>query len=284
MRRINSETECSLAVYSSIERSFGWVFFYGPTDSSVALAGNAPFIVDRKNGSIHVTGTAYPVERYLERYAAVGRTFPLAKPEYIVRLTGWKQWLLKISLTQAIRGGSGRSLAEAKSLTDELLAGKTITLTFTNGTDADRFCKSAVKRDRWCPASGFGWQPNEQEAGTTWPGCRHRLSRCRGLLPGSTPQAAHKVEMGVAAHDGHGKLPAESCNPDVVGRNGFTGSFELQPDSGIVSCRLNPDIENATTVQHSFERLFVCLAISGLGNSNGKLPSNDDRDCKLSRF
>jgi len=57
----------------TIERDFGWTFFYGPSDSSILAAGNAPFIVDRRDGSIHVTGTAYPTEEYLESYARVGR-------------------------------------------------------------------------------------------------------------------------------------------------------------------------------------------------------------------
>ena len=57
------------------ERDFGWVFYYGPVDGSSAVAGNAPFIVDRKDGSIYPTGTAYPTETYLqENYASTGRT------------------------------------------------------------------------------------------------------------------------------------------------------------------------------------------------------------------
>jgi hypothetical protein len=44
----------------TLERDFGWVFYYGPDDESVIVAGNAPFIVDRNDGLIHVTGTALP--------------------------------------------------------------------------------------------------------------------------------------------------------------------------------------------------------------------------------
>src|SRR5438477_4178995 len=74
----------------TVERAFGWVFFYGPADESIIVAGNAPFIVDRKDGSIHVTGTAYPTEAYLECYARTGRTYPFAVPEHVVILEGWK--------------------------------------------------------------------------------------------------------------------------------------------------------------------------------------------------
>lgn len=58
----------------TIERGFGWVFFYQSReyletgDLSQQLAGNAPIIVDREDGSVHTTGTAEPVEHYLAAY------------------------------------------------------------------------------------------------------------------------------------------------------------------------------------------------------------------------
>lgn len=58
----------------TIECSFGWVFSWDSKRHletgaiSDALAGNAPFIVDRRDGSIHDTGTAYPVEHYIAEY------------------------------------------------------------------------------------------------------------------------------------------------------------------------------------------------------------------------
>ena len=61
---------------STIERRFGWVFFYGSRlysetgDLRYAVAGNAPFIVDRHTGAIVPTGTAEPVERYIAEYEA----------------------------------------------------------------------------------------------------------------------------------------------------------------------------------------------------------------------
>ena len=59
------------------EESFGWVFFYQSKkyletgDFRHALAGNAPLIITR-TGELHVTGTAEPLERYLERFRATG--------------------------------------------------------------------------------------------------------------------------------------------------------------------------------------------------------------------
>jgi len=57
------------------EEDFGWVFFFYNSrrfvetrDIQWALGGNAPLIVDKYTGELHVTGTSHPVEHYIERY------------------------------------------------------------------------------------------------------------------------------------------------------------------------------------------------------------------------
>jgi hypothetical protein len=57
----SAENPIPLLLTNTLERDFGWVFFYGPSDPSTAVAGNAPLIVDREDGSVHVTGTAFPM-------------------------------------------------------------------------------------------------------------------------------------------------------------------------------------------------------------------------------
>lgn len=58
----------------TLEIDFGWIFFYQSKrfletrDLGHAIAGNAPVIVDRRDGSVHSTGTAYPVEHYVQEY------------------------------------------------------------------------------------------------------------------------------------------------------------------------------------------------------------------------
>lgn len=90
---INLNGAAAIIHRATLTRTYGWVFFYQSkkylTDSKFEdmLAGNAPFIVDRINGEIRVTGTARPVEEYLAEYEAtlpparlVGRPeFPPAK-------------------------------------------------------------------------------------------------------------------------------------------------------------------------------------------------------------
>jgi hypothetical protein len=58
----------------TLTRPVGWVFFYQSRryvesgDVRDALAGNAPIIVDRDDGTLFVTGTAHPVSHYLRQY------------------------------------------------------------------------------------------------------------------------------------------------------------------------------------------------------------------------
>jgi Immunity protein 35 len=72
-----SQRECGVELVlledDTIERSFGWVFFYQSRRYlclSDILAGNVPIVVARADGRIHVTGTARPLECYLKELAA----------------------------------------------------------------------------------------------------------------------------------------------------------------------------------------------------------------------
>ena len=63
-----------LQLEKTIEFELGWFFFY-QTKSYIengnyldAAVGNAPIIVDKRTGEVHVTGTAYSVKKYIEDY------------------------------------------------------------------------------------------------------------------------------------------------------------------------------------------------------------------------
>lgn len=70
---------CALVILDSetVEKSFGWIFFYQSGrylksgNISDMLAGNAPIVVARADGRVHATGTAFPVEYYLDQLARV---------------------------------------------------------------------------------------------------------------------------------------------------------------------------------------------------------------------
>jgi len=72
------EDEIVIVDTKTIERSWGWVFFYTSKrwletqDISYALAGNAPLIVERETGHLLTTGTAYSIEHYIENYERTG--------------------------------------------------------------------------------------------------------------------------------------------------------------------------------------------------------------------
>jgi len=58
----------------TIEKDFGWIFFYNSRkfieteEFSYTILGNAPIIINKFDGSLHYTGTAYEVEHYITEY------------------------------------------------------------------------------------------------------------------------------------------------------------------------------------------------------------------------
>lgn len=62
----------------TLEKPWGWVFFYTSKqfhetgDSRFALAGNAPYIVERETGRLIQTGTALPLDEYIANYERTG--------------------------------------------------------------------------------------------------------------------------------------------------------------------------------------------------------------------
>ena len=74
-----ADAGCELVLVDSrtIERNFGWVFFYQSKrhietgNISDALAGNAPVVVTRADGRVRETGTAHGIEYYLRKFENV---------------------------------------------------------------------------------------------------------------------------------------------------------------------------------------------------------------------
>lgn len=63
-----------LVIVKESDYDFGWIFCYNTEqyvatgETSYALAGNAPIIVDRADGQLYVTGTAYPLDHFIAEY------------------------------------------------------------------------------------------------------------------------------------------------------------------------------------------------------------------------
>ncbi len=72
--------ELGLVEEATIEGDFGWVFFYTTRayletqDDRYALVGNAPILISRRDGSLHITGTAYPIDFYINNFRRTGNT------------------------------------------------------------------------------------------------------------------------------------------------------------------------------------------------------------------
>ena len=67
--------DCVIIIESAtIEKEDYYVFFYNNEiflregDMSYALAGNTPIIVNKHTGEKYITGTAMPIEYYMEQY------------------------------------------------------------------------------------------------------------------------------------------------------------------------------------------------------------------------
>ena len=68
------DVECELLKSKTIEKDWGWVFFYQSSDFIKTgdflhmLAGNAPIIINKFTGKLAYTGTAYEIEHYIKEY------------------------------------------------------------------------------------------------------------------------------------------------------------------------------------------------------------------------
>ena len=66
----------------TLATDFGWVFFYDTKefvetgDEFSRAVGNAPILVDARNGRLESTGTAHPIEVYIELYRKHGTAHP----------------------------------------------------------------------------------------------------------------------------------------------------------------------------------------------------------------
>jgi hypothetical protein len=72
--RLSTQDEMIVLDDCTIEKEFGWVFFWDSKlhqqtgDFKHTLAGNAPIIVNKNDDSLHITGTAYPIDHYIREY------------------------------------------------------------------------------------------------------------------------------------------------------------------------------------------------------------------------
>jgi hypothetical protein len=72
----------NLVIMAIREYDFGWVFSYNSRtyaqtgDGREKLYGTGRIIIDKRNGSLHLTGTGEPLEYYIENYKQYGSPYP----------------------------------------------------------------------------------------------------------------------------------------------------------------------------------------------------------------
>lgn len=109
----------------TIEKSWGWVFFYDSRnhyesgDRGDMIFGNAPYIVNRHDGSLHITGTARRTEYYIQNYEDTGNAHVEAVPVLII--SGWREGAQKVSATRLLNQQASLGLARSKHCIDDAL-------------------------------------------------------------------------------------------------------------------------------------------------------------------
>lgn len=67
---------------ATIETDSCWVFFYNSKEYlekknfSDMIVGNSPILIAKKDGALHETGTAYPIEHYIQNFEEHGTCYP----------------------------------------------------------------------------------------------------------------------------------------------------------------------------------------------------------------
>jgi hypothetical protein len=130
----------------TIEKDWGWVFFYTSRlwhetkDFRHALAGNAPFIVERDSGCVLDLGTAFNLEHYLDRYEMYGN--PHFEPGPKIRLVGCLQNVDRMAAARLIRDRSGIGLQMAKQLIEDCIKDRKPCINSADPKTTDEFAQN----------------------------------------------------------------------------------------------------------------------------------------------
>jgi ribosomal protein L7/L12 len=133
------------------EREFGWIFFYVANKLSatgrkrLAIAGNAPFLVERDSGRVLELGTAYPVDHYVGNYLKTGD--PHGELGEIVLLLAAHYGAKKISAVKSIRKHTNLGLRDAKLCVDRCLDGERVEIKTADASAAE--CLAKELRDHY---------------------------------------------------------------------------------------------------------------------------------------
>jgi ribosomal protein L7/L12 len=125
---LSSKSDCALVEANTLEYPHCFVFIYQSKkyietgDFHSMLVGHGPVLVARSDGSVFETGSAFPVEHYVETLKACGD--PYGELTENVKISGWRKGANKVEATKLIRSKSDLGLARAKAVIDDVLDNK----------------------------------------------------------------------------------------------------------------------------------------------------------------
>jgi len=145
-----------------LEEEFGWVFFYTSRkyyetgELKYAIAGNAPLIYEVSSNEIICTGTAEPIEKYLEAYRKVGD--PHAELTTFIEINEGKVGASAVNAIKLIRDDFALNLKETKTIIDSVLSGRKQKLECDNDNQTYRIVNELgamgfVSKLSWHPSS-----------------------------------------------------------------------------------------------------------------------------------
>jgi ribosomal protein L7/L12 len=138
---LSSKPDCALKEGNTREYPHCFVFIYQSKkyietgDFHSMLVGHGPVLVARNDGSVFETGSAFPVEHYVEALKACGD--PYGEPTENVKITGSREGANKVDATKLIKSKSGLGLAQAKSVIDSALDNKESVFSVCTVKDAE---------------------------------------------------------------------------------------------------------------------------------------------------
>ena len=129
---------------ATIEKAWGWVFFYDSAaylegeDDDGWLCGNAPYIVERKTGMVHETGTADPIEYYIENFEATGDPYGKPGNGLVIYSAGSNYDLM--SATKLLHRQCAMGLMDARQQLQSVIDGNSIELQASDPKAAKELC------------------------------------------------------------------------------------------------------------------------------------------------
>lgn len=124
------------------ERDSCFVFYWkleSAHTGGAPIAGNAPFLVDRRSGRAFSTGTALPTSDFIAAFERFGDpSAAFGRVTCSVTITGWREGAQKIAATKRLCATDHFTLAPAKHAVDSVLEGKLVRIPNLDAEGADR--------------------------------------------------------------------------------------------------------------------------------------------------